>query len=46
MGMLAGRQMTRDEACKILSIQEEEEEVKELDPFEIMDRFDTLIEKN
>ena len=44
MGMMAGRAMTRDEALKILNIEEEEKE--EIDPEEVMDRFNTLIEKN
>ena len=53
MGMLAGRPMTRSEAMLILNLAEEEEEKKgeefpeeTLDPKEIMQRFDTLIEKN
>ena len=53
MGMLAGRPMTRSEAMLILNLAEEEEEKKgeefpeeTLDPKEIMERFDTLIEKN
>ena len=35
--------MTREEACKILSLPEEEEE---LAGEEVMDRFNTLFEKN
>ena len=53
MGMLAGRPMTRSEAMLILNLAEEDEEKKgeefpeeTLDPKEIMERFDTLIEKN
>ena len=45
MGVLAGRQMNREEALLILNIEESKEE-KELDPIEIMDRFETLVEKN
>ena len=53
MGMMAGRQMTREEAIMILGISDEEpvkdeegNRVEGLDPEEIMQRFDTLIEKN
>ena len=35
--------MTREEACKILSLPEEEEEIA---GEEVMDRFNTLFEKN
>ena len=45
MGMIAGKQMTRQEAMQILNIPEEEAE-EELKPDDIMERFDTLIEKN
>ena len=45
--------MTREEALQILNIEEDEkpsgpnEDMEEtLDPAEIMDRFETLIEKN
>ena len=44
MGMFAGRPMTRDEALKILNIDSDEED--DLDPEHVMERFDTLIEKN
>ena len=43
MGVLSGKTMTQDEAKKILNIDSEEEELK---PEKIMERFDTLIEKN
>ena len=48
MGMFAGRPMTRDEAMQILNVGggEEVEPDAELDPKEIMERFETLIEKN
>ena len=47
MGMLGGRPMTRDEAFKILNInQEEGTENDEVDHEMIMERFDTLLEKN
>ena len=52
--MMAGRQMTREEAILILGIPEEEQSrvddegnrIEGLDPELIMERFDTLIEKN
>ena len=45
--MLGGRPMTRDEAFKILNInQEEGTENDEVDHEMIMERFDTLLEKN
>ena len=34
--------MTRDEACKILAVEDEEK----VDPKEVMERFDLLFEKN
>ena len=43
--MFAGRPMTRDEALKILNIEEADSE-EEIDPEEVMKRFETLIEKN
>ena len=47
MGVIAGKQMSRDEALKILAINgSEKDEPVELDPVEIMERFDILIEKN
>ena len=56
MGMMAGRQMTREEAMMILGIDVEDESkelkddegnrVEGLNPEDIMERFDTLIEKN
>ena len=53
MGMMAGRQLTREEALLILGVPEGEEiknedgnRVETLDPEFIMSRFDTLIEKN
>ena len=45
MGVLGGKPMTRDDALLILNIEKPEEGV-ELDPKHIMERFDTLIEKN
>ena len=48
--MMAGRSMTRDEAMLILNLKEPEEGAEgddtEIDPKEVMERFDTLIEKN
>ena len=48
MGMMGGRPMTRDEAKQILNIgqNDSDDEDDELNPHEIMERFDTLIEKN
>ena len=53
MGMLAGRPMTRSEAIQILELAEEEAKESDdefaqetIDPKDIMDRFDVLIEKN
>lgn len=52
MGTLAGSPMTRDEALKILNIEEVELKDEDgysksnVDPKEIMERFDSLIEKN
>ena len=44
--MQAGKQMTMEEAMQILNIEEDKLEKDELEPQEIMDRFDVLIEKN
>ena len=49
--MMGGKAMTRDEALLILNIEEEKQaelsDAEEtLDPALIMERFDTLIEKN
>ena len=51
MGMMGGKPMTREEALLILNIEEEKQADLEnmennLDPALIMERFDTLIEKN
>ena len=48
MGMMGGKPMTRDEAMLILNIgqNESDDEEDELNPHDIMERFDTLIEKN
>ena len=45
MGMFAGKPMTRDEAIQILGIELEDSD-DELDPEVVMERFETLIEKN
>ena len=52
MGMISGKPMTREEAMGILNIEEAAAELDEdnfeatLDPKVIMERFETLIEKN
>ena len=51
MGMMGGKPMTREEALLILNIEEEKQAdldnmENNLDPALIMERFDTLIEKN
>ena len=52
MGVMSGKQMTRSEALMILNIEEEEKKGEDgtreagVDPKEVMERFDTLIEKN
>ena len=45
MGLFSGTAMTRDEAIQILGIELEDSD-DELDPETIMERFNTLIEKN
>ena len=45
MGIYSGNAMTRDEAIQILGIEPEDSD-EELDPEVIMERFNTLIEKN
>ena len=48
MGMMGGRPMTKEEAMQILEVgqNESDDEEDELNPHDIMERFDTLIEKN
>ena len=38
--------MTRDEACQILNIEDDESQKEPVDHQEVMDRFETLFEKN
>ena len=44
MGAIVNRPMTKEEACKILEIEAEIDD--EMDHKVIMERFDTLFEKN
>jgi len=46
MGSMIKTPMTRDEALKILNIEDEEQEEPEHEAKQIMERFETIFEKN